>query len=399
MAYYQDMNQGNHNNNKKPINWLLIIVLAAIGLWPIALGLTIVNLVNAGKLPSFQPNRNNNIFYGTFREKPLDSAEPNYAPADEKKSNRTPQQESEHRLKLYKSIATVLLLVGGVIAITGLPGLFETLSDVSHGFFDSFTIKYNLIPALYSLIGGGGLMFLSSQMRRSLRREHLLATITGDADNITVRKLSASSGYNQKQTLEILKDAIGHGLFGPDAYIDMRTKTLIVRGPAPEPKPKPAKPKKETAKKQEPENPYTSVLKQLRKLNDDIPGEEMSDKIDQLEDISARIFALSAKDPEKKAQLSKFMDYYLPTALNLLDTYATLDQQGLQGQNVTETKRNIENTMDMLVTAFAGQLDKLFQSDALDVSSDIAALQGMLAMDGLAPDGLLKDTTPAPPED
>ena len=39
--------------------------------------------------------------------------------------------------------------------------------------------------------------------------------------------------------------------------------------------------------------------------------------------------------------------------------------------------------MDLLVTAFENQLDKLFQSDALDVNADIAALEGMLNLDGL----------------
>ena len=37
----------------------------------------------------------------------------------------------------------------------------------------------------------------------------------------------------------------------------------------------------------------------------------------------------------------------------------------------------------LLITAFENQLDKLFQSDALDVTTDIAALEGMLNMDGL----------------
>ena len=46
-------------------------------------------------------------------------------------------------------------------------------------------------------------------------------------------------------------------------------------------------------------------------------------------------------------------------------------------------KINIIRSMDLLVTAFENQLDKLFQSDALDVSADVAALEGMLNLDGL----------------
>ena len=125
------------------------------------------------------------------------------------------------------------------------------------------------------------------------------------------------------------------------------------------------------------------LLRQLREVNDAIPDPVMSQKISRLEEVSGRIFALAQKDPEKKAQLQKFMNYYLPTALKLLNTYASLPAQDVQGENIADVKKNIERSMDLLVTAFENQLDKLFQSDALDVTTDIAALEGMLNMDGL----------------
>ena len=62
----------------------------------------------------------------------------------------------------------------------------------------------------------------------------------------------------------------------------------------------------------------------------------------------------------------------------------------MQGENITEARQSIERSMDRLVTAFENQLDKLFQSDALDVSSDIAALEGMLNLDGLTGGGFGK---------
>ena len=54
-----------------------------------------------------------------------------------------------------------------------------------------------------------------------------------------------------------------------------------------------------------------------------------------------------------------------------------------RAKNIADAKKNIERSMDLLVTAFENQLDKLFQSDALDVSADVAALEGMLNMDSL----------------
>ena len=131
------------------------------------------------------------------------------------------------------------------------------------------------------------------------------------------------------------------------------------------------------------EQGYSGILREIRRANDRIADPVLSQKIDRLEEVSGRIFALAQKDPDKKAQLQKFMNYYLPTALKLLNTYASLSRQAVEGTNITEAKHSIERSMDLLVTAFENQLDNLFQSDALDVTTDIAALEGMLNMDGL----------------
>ena len=131
------------------------------------------------------------------------------------------------------------------------------------------------------------------------------------------------------------------------------------------------------------EDNYAQILNQLRALNDAIPGEEMSDKISRLEAVSAKIFAQAKQNPDKLPQMRKFMDYYLPTALKLLKTYAELDAQGVEGENIRESKQRIEQVMDTLVTAFEAQLDRLFEDDALDVSTDIDVMENMLRADGL----------------
>ena len=127
-------------------------------------------------------------------------------------------------------------------------------------------------------------------------------------------------------------------------------------------------------------------MQELRRINDAIPGEEMSAKIDRLESVAAKIFVQLQEDPDKLPQLRKFMDYYLPTSMKLLNTYAELDAQGVEGANISESKRRIEQSMDTLVTAFENQLDKLFQADAMDVSADIEVMEKMLNADGLTGD-------------
>ena len=112
----------------------------------------------------------------------------------------------------------------------------------------------------------------------------------------------------------------------------------------------------------------------------------MSDKISRLEAVSAKIFEQAKSDPDKLPRMRKFMDYYLPTSLKLLQTYAELDAQGVEGENITESKHRIEQTMDTLVHAFETQLDQLFQEDAMDVSADIDVMENMLRADGLTGD-------------
>ena len=128
---------------------------------------------------------------------------------------------------------------------------------------------------------------------------------------------------------------------------------------------------------------YERTLKELRELNDRIPGEQMSAKISRLEDLTAKIFKLAKEQPQKLSGMRKFMDYYLPTSLKLLTRYEKLDAQGVEGTNISDAKRQIEDTMDTMITAFEKQLDKLFLSESIDISADIATMQNLMRADGL----------------
>ena len=275
------------------------------------------------------------------------------------------QKDAKERQKFF----TVLCTIGGVAF------LFVGFSTL---FMVGAASMMEALTAIAQMLGGGAALFTGLHMSRTRKLERLLDKIVGSRDNIPLDELFAAAGIDAARGRTTLESAIEHGYFGADAYIDNRTSTLVVRGAAPQP-PQKAEPKPEPA----PADQYAALLLQLRQANAAIPDPVMTAKISRLEAVSARIFELAKKDPGKKAQLQKFMDYYLPTALKLLNTYASLSAQDVQGENITDAKRNIEHSMDLLVSAFENQLDKLFQSDALDVSADVAALEGMLNMDGL----------------
>ena len=284
-----------------------------------------------------------------------------------------PTEEQKKAKKKHKDLIALCTVIGAVFVIAGFSGIFDFID-----LFPYYIDWGDLLRSLAQMLGGGATLFTGLRMNRTRKLERLLDKIVGDRDNISISELFAAAGVDAARGRTALESAIEHGYFGADAYIDNRTNTLVVRGAAPQP-PKKAEPKPEPA----PADQYAALQQQLRQANDAIPDPVMTAKISRLETVSARIFELAKQAPGKKAQLQKFMDYYLPTALKLLNTYASLSAQDVQGENITDAKRNIEHSMDLLVSAFENQLDKLFQSDALDVSADVAALEGMLNMDGL----------------
>lgn len=129
-------------------------------------------------------------------------------------------------------------------------------------------------------------------------------------------------------------------------------------------------------------------IQKIRKCNDDIPGEEISAKIDRIEMLVDKIFDRVEQNPKSVSDIRKLMDYYLPTTVKLLEAYAEMDAQPAGGENIQTAKKEIEATLDTLNVAFEKLLDSLFQEAAWDVSSDISVLNTMLAQEGLKEDGL-----------
>ncbi len=131
-----------------------------------------------------------------------------------------------------------------------------------------------------------------------------------------------------------------------------------------------------------------AFISEIRRCNDAIPGEEISRKISRMETIVERIFDRAETHPEIVPDLKKLMNYYLPMTVKLLNAYADMDAQPVQGENIQASKKEIEATLDTLNLAFDKLLDDLFADTALDVSSDISVLQTLLAQEGLTGDDL-----------
>lgn len=159
----------------------------------------------------------------------------------------------------------------------------------------------------------------------------------------------------------------------------------------PDPEPAEKEKEKKSAQPESTGNPELDALIQERdravsemhRLNDAIEDPAISAQIDRLESTTKKIIAHVVQNPEKLPQIRKFMNYYLPTTLKLLNAYDRMDDAGISGTNIDGTKGKVENIMDTIVTAFDKQLDALFGDEALDISTDITVMEQMLAREGI----------------
>ena len=125
-----------------------------------------------------------------------------------------------------------------------------------------------------------------------------------------------------------------------------------------------------------------NYVRMIRRCNDEIPGEEMSEKLDKLELLVTRIFDQVEMEPELAPDMHKMLNYYLPTTQKLLEAYRDLDKQNLELNNISKTKKEIEDTVDTINQAFEKFLDELFREKAWDIQTDISVLHTMLKQDG-----------------
>lgn len=124
-------------------------------------------------------------------------------------------------------------------------------------------------------------------------------------------------------------------------------------------------------------------VQEIMRLAAAINDPKLSAQVQQIGSLCSQIFRAVEEQPSKQSQLRKFLNYYLPTTIKLLQSYERLAAQQSRGENITESLEGITRVMDSILEAFRKQLDSMFEFDALDISAEIAVMEQMLANEGL----------------
>ena len=178
----------------------------------------------------------------------------------------------------------------------------------------------------------------------------------------------------------LLGNGLPAGLLGTGAYLDSG-RGIFFRSADAFADYANATAKKENVTPKEANEGYAGALRAIRSANDRIADAVLSEKIDHLETVAGKIFREVEEHPEKQQQAATFLNYYLPTTLKLLDSYAKFEEAGIEGENLSRAQERIEETMDALIKGFDKQLDDLYRNEAMDIDSDIRVMENMLRRD------------------
>ena len=288
------------------------------------------------------------------------------------------KQKKKDRLRFGKPMFITGLCVGAVGAVAladelaGVTSLADFLRD---GFF-----PFGLFAVgVYLIIHG----FLRA--RQSKRLQEYNSIIKPNGEFYSIHELSDRTGRPYRQVLADLQKMVELGVW-EQAWIDRKHGRLMFTEYSAEQMVSGGK----TDAAAEPVNDKRAeeVLKRIRDDNDRIADQVISRKIDRIELLTGEIFRYLSKHPEREGELRTFMDYYLPQTLKILETYAQLEAQGVETDNIRKAKDQISDVLDQLTESYERQLDKLFDTDVLDISADIDVMKKMLQNDGLAADEL-----------
>lgn len=92
--------------------------------------------------------------------------------------------------------------------------------------------------------------------------------------------------------------------------------------------------------------------------------------------------------PKCASTIQNFLYRYMPSALKLITTGVDFSDFSTVSAEIADTRSDIVGVLSTMTTACDRQLEQLYQSDAIDISSDITVLENMLSQEGLIPSEL-----------
>lgn len=295
----------------------------------------------------------------------------------------------------------IYTIVGSILS--GLMGILligSAILSIANAFPQDGYIGVGVISVFF--LSSMFLTFKGRYLRKRIKRFKEYVDCLGDNEYCSIEELSVSIGKKNKFVVKDLRKMIELDMF-PEAHIDDEQTYFMLNNEVYEKylnsKEALKKRNEEELKRQEKLNEDLkdpakkelrntieigrNYIQQIKSANDDIPEEEISEKLSRLENIVSQIFKHVENNPTKLSEVNRFTNHYLPMTLKLVVSYKELNEQPVQGVNIRNARNEIEKAIDSINIAFEKLLDDLFEEVALDISTDISVLETLFTQEGL----------------
>lgn len=298
--------------------------------------------------------------------------------------------------------AGVLLTVFGSIGIGGLGTAILVLTVIGLSVGNA-ALHTPFIAGMLPFLAASVLMQArGAAIRQRIKRYKRYLSIIGGRTNCAIKELADYSGLKERYILKDMRRMISIGMF-PQGMIDSSRSRLFLtmdgysEFSAKQTQEQPKK-SEEPAQEREKEKHFNSKAEQetyetveagkayVHQINDariKLADPETAGKLLHMEAVVSKIIEYIMNHPDQRGEVRKFIEYYLPTTIKLINAYLEFEHQPVQGENITTAKKEIKVTLDTINNAFENLLDGLFKDVAWDISSDISVLETMLAQEGL----------------
>lgn len=379
MASSNDSGNPNNSNGKKNgsnswIIWVIISLLFAVGAWPVALVILFLKL--------FAPD----VKKSERRQAPPLSrtAKDPYEAGEVKEQMRKAFTKETERAVRNAFNSPRKAATSAVLIAVGLT-MFLLFFAVALSFIGEAGALSPLFFTLALALGGGAMAARGFLSRAALKRYAKYKSVIGSNQAMEIDSVARKTGYSSKRAARDLQNMIDLGYFGPSAYLNKELGYLFMSTEADAELSAARKAAEEKSRAMSAAesarasaDSYERILQQIRDLNQRIPDKVMTEKIDRIENITSEIFKAVQRDPEKKKKIDRFMSYFLPTTLKLLDSYSKLQDTNIEGGNISSSKKSIETAMDTIVDGFEKQLDDLYKTEAFTIEAEIDAMTKMM---------------------
>ena len=136
---------------------------------------------------------------------------------------------------------------------------------------------------------------------------------------------------------------------------------------------------------------------QLHTLQSQIRSDKVGQHVESTAGTLQKLADNLEQNPKDRGKIRKVAVHYVPMITDLVKNYINLEQQGIDGSNISATMATIESGLEKIDESLKQYLDDMFEDDKMSIETDITVLRQLMNKDAegvnkMNFDDILKET-------